>query len=228
MMFSLRVWIGLLLSLVINFTACGQSKLYVAGGMSNIFGSGVNIFLGQEGSLLKFNYPTFDIEYQTRVIGSFNFATGISVISAGYNTTDDSFSSASKFNATYVGVPLMARWNAGNKNYIYLDFGMMPLYLARAHLKESFDKFSNNDPVIVEGDVTKYSNRFYYAFKFQMLVLMNRFYAGVYLIAPSKGQSTLKGLDGHWGLNSQQSTYLLSNGFADFSIMGFKAGVRIK
>lgn len=228
MMFSLRIWIGLLLPLVINFTACGQSKLYVAGGVSNIFGSGVNIFLGQEGSLLKFNYPTFDIEYQTRVIGSFNFATGISVISAGYNTTDDSFSSASKFNATYVGVPLMARWNAGNKNYIYLDFGMMPLYLARAHLKESFDKFSNNDPVIVEGDVTKYSNRFYYAFKFQMLVLMNRFYAGVYLIAPSKGQSTLKGLDGHWGLNSQQSTYLLSNGFSDFSIMGFKAGVRIK
>lgn len=228
MMFSLRIWIGLLLPLVINFTACGQSKLYVAGGVSNIFGSGVNIFLGQEGSLLKFNYPTFDIEYQTRVIGSFNFATGISVISAGYNTTDDSFSSASKFNATYVGVPLMARWNAGNRNYIYLDFGMMPLYLARAHLKESFDKFSNNDPVIVEGDVTKYSNRFYYAFKFQMLVLMNRFYAGVYLIAPSKGQSTLKGLDGHWGLNSQQSTYLLSNGFSDFSIMGFKAGVRIK
>lgn len=196
--------------------------------MSNVFGSGVNIFLGEEGSLLKFNYPTFDAEYQTRVIGSFNFLTGLSLVSAGYKTTDDSFSSASEFNAMYVGVPLMARWNAGNKNYLYLDFGMMPLYLARAHLKESFDKFANNDPVVVEGNITDYSNRLYYAFKFQMLILVNRFYVGLYLVTPSKGQSTLKGLDGHWGLNSQQSTYLLSNGFSDFSIMGFKAGVRIR
>lgn len=228
MRYRLHIWTGSLLILLINLTAIGQSKIYVGGGLSNIFGSGVNIFLGQEGSLMKFNYPVLDVEYQTRVIGSFNFVTGLSVATAGYNTTDDSFSSASAFNATYLGVPLMARWNAGNKNYVYLDFGMMPMYLVRAHLKESFDKFSNNDPVIVEGDVTNYSNRFYYTFKFQMLVLMNRFYLGVYFIQPSKGQSTLKGLDGHWGLNSEQSTYLLSNGFSDFSIIGFKAGVRIK
>jgi hypothetical protein len=214
--------------LVTSFDTCGQSKMYVSGGMSNVFGSGVNIFLGEEGSLFKFNYPTFDAEYQTRVIGSFNFVTGLSFVSAGYETTDDSFSSASEFSAMYVGVPLMARWNTGNKNYLYLDFGMMPLYLARARLKESFDKFANNEPVVVEGNITEYSNRFYYAFKFQMLILVNRFHVGLYLITPSKGQSTLKGLDGHWGLNSQQSTYLLSNGFSDFSIMGFKAGVRIK
>lgn len=228
MMYGPRILIGFLLMLVINVTAVGQSKVYLAAGMSNVFGSGVNLFLGQEGSFVKFIHPVVDLEYQKRVIGSFNFATGFSVITAGYKTTDDSFSSSSEFNATYIGVPLMARWNAGNKNYIYLDFGMMPLYLAKAHLKESFDKYSNNDPVVVEGDITKYSNRFYYAFKFQWLVLMNRFYLGGYFIQPSKGQSTLKNLDGHWGLNSQQSTYLLSNGFSDFSIMGFKAGIRIK
>lgn len=211
-----------------SLTAGGQSKIYLGAGVSTVFGSGVNIVLGQEGAIFKFSYPVFDAEYQTRVIGSFNFTTGISVVTAGYNATDDSFSSASKFTATYIGVPLMARWNAGNKNYFYFDFGLMPLYLARAHLKESFDKYSNNDPVVVEGDISRYSNRFYYAFKFQMLALMNRFYAGFYFIEPSRGQSTLHGLDGHWGLNSQQSTYLLSNGFADFSIIGLKVGTRIK
>ena len=221
-------WPVRILMFITGFTGCAQSKVYVAGGLSNVLGSGINIFLGEEGSLLKFNYPVLDAEYQTRVIGSFNFATGLSLLSAGFETTDDSFSSASKFTATYIGVPLLARWNAGNKNYLYLDFGMMPLYLTRAHLRESFDKFSSNEPVVVEGNITQYSNRFYYAFKFQMLVLVNRFYVGLYLVAPSKGQSTLKGLDGHWGLNSQQSTYLLSNGFSDFSMMGFKAGVRIK
>lgn len=228
MLLQMRSWTSLFLMLIASIPTRSQSKIYIAGGLSNVFGSGVNIFLGEEGSTFQFNYPVLDVEYQTRVIGSFNFTTGLSVVTAGYNATDDSFSSASEFNATYVGVPLMARWNAGNKNYLYLDFGMMPLYLARAHLTESFDKFSNNDPVVVEGNITEYSNRFYYAFKFQMLILMNRFYVGLYLVQPSKGQSTLKGLDGHWGLNSQQSTYLLSNGFSDYSIMGFKAGVRIK
>lgn len=213
--------------LVVSFTSYGQTKMYVAGGMSNVFGSGVNIFLGSEGNFFKFNYPAFDVEYQTRVIGSFNFVSGLSIFQSGYETTDDSFSSASEFKATYAGIPLMARWNAGNKNYLYFDFGIIPFYLARGHLKESFDKFSNNNPIVVEGNITEYSNRFYYASKFQMLVLINRFYVGFYLITPSKGQSTLKGLDGHWGLNSQQSTYLLSNGFSDFSIMGFKTGVRI-
>ena len=228
MLLPLRRSISLFMMLAISIPAWSQSKIYLAGGMSNVFGSGVNIVLGDEGSVFKFHYPTFDAEYQTRVIGSLNFTTGLSVVSAGYKTTDDAFSSASEFKATYLGVPLMARWNAGNKNYLYLDFGMMPLFLARAHLEESFDKFANNDPVVVEGEIAQYSNRFYYAFKFQMLLLINRFYVGLYLVEPSKGQSTLKGLDGHWGLNSQQSTYLLSNGFSDFSIMGFKAGVRIK
>lgn len=212
----------------VSFPTYGQSKMYLAGGMSNVFGSGVNIFLGAEGSFFKFNYPVFDAEHQTRVIGSFNFVTGVSLLSAGYKTTDDSFSSASEFSAMYVAVPLMARWNAGNKNYLYFDFGMMPLYLARAHLRESFDKFSNNDPIVVDGNITKYSNRFYHAFKFQMLILVNRLHFGLYLVTLSKGQSTLKGLDGNWKLNGQQSTYLLSNGFSDFSIMGFKAGVRIR
>jgi hypothetical protein len=228
MKFILSGSIGLLATVAVSFTAGGQSKVYLAGGVSTVFGSGVNIFLGQEGAFVKYNYPTLDAEYQTRVIGSFNFATGISVVTAGYNATDDSFSSASKFTATYLGVPLMARWNAGNKNYFYFDFGMMPLFLARAHLKETYDKFGNNEPVVVEGDISRYSNRFYYAFKFQMLVLMSRFYAGVYFIQPSKGQSTLRGLDGHWGLNSQQSTYLLSNGFSDFSMLGLKVGLRIR
>lgn len=228
MMYDIRKSLAILPIILISLVASGQSKVYLAGGVSNVFGSGVNIFLGQEGSFMKFNFPTFDAEYQSRVIGSFNFVTGVSVVTAGYDATDDSFSAASKFTATYVGVPLMARWNAGNKNYIYFDFGVMPLYLARAHLRESYDKFANNDPIVVEGDITRYSNRFYYAFKFQMLILMNRIYAGIYLIEPSKGQSTLKGLDGHWGLNSQQSTYLLSNGFSDFSMIGMKVGLRIK
>ncbi len=224
----MRKLISVYLMLVISMSAAAQSKIYVSGGLSNVFGSGVNIFLGSDSYGIKFNYAAFDAEYQRRVIGSFNFCTGVSLFTAGYETNDDSFSAASQFKATYLAIPLMARWNAGNKNLIYIDGGMMPFYLVSANLKESFDKFGNNNPVVVEGDITKYSNRFFYAFKFQMLVLINRVYTGFYIITPYSGQSTLRGLDGHWGLNSQQSTYLLSNGFSDFTVMGIKLGVRIK
>lgn len=103
------------LMLIASLSTKGQSKLYLSAGVSNVFGSGLNIFLGQKDeSLFKFNHVAFDGEYQTRVIGSLNFVTGLSVFSAGYNATDDSFSAASKFDATYVGTPLMVRWNIGN------------------------------------------------------------------------------------------------------------------
>ena len=83
MLLWLQRWTGLLLMVVVSFRTCGQAKIYFAGGMSNAFGSGVNIFLGTEGSFFKFNYPAFDAEYQTRLIGSFNFVSGVSVFGSG-------------------------------------------------------------------------------------------------------------------------------------------------
>lgn len=210
---------------LMNLNAFGQSKLYISGGMSHVFGSGANIFLGEEFSF-KFNYRTIDVEYEKRVVGSFSMLTGASLFNSGYQTTDDSFSSLSEFKATYVAVPLMARWNVGNRNIYNLDFGLSPYYLVNAHLSESISRFGNT--LAVAGDITPYSNRFYYASKIQMTVLLNRFSIGAYFLFPAKGQSTLKNLEGNWGLNAQQSTYLLSDGFSDYQIIGFKAGWRIK
>jgi hypothetical protein len=204
-------------------TCNGQSKLYVFGGMSTIFGSGNFGFYDQ---FLKFKYQTADVEYEKRLLGSFNVAAGLSLFNSGYSVGPQSFGSASTFKATYAALPLMLRWNAGNKNVLLVDLGLAPYYLANAHLSESITQF--NAQKTVEGNITPYSNRFYFGSKFQMTVLINRFAIGWYFFVPFKGQSTLRDLDGHWGLNAQQSTYLLSNGFSDFQIIGFKAGVRIR
>lgn len=190
-----------------------------------MFGSGTNVLLGSDFAV-KFNYRTFDIEYERRVVGSFNFMTGASLFNSGYEANDDSFSSTSHFKATYVAVPLLVRWNVANRNMYYLDIGLNPYYLVDANLTESISRFGNR--LTVEGDITPYSNRLYYAAKFQMIILLNRFSLGWYFIFPAKGQTTLKNLDGNWGLNSQQSTYLLSNGFSDYQIIGMKAGFRIR
>ncbi|HEY5690045.1 MAG TPA: hypothetical protein VIS49_01195 [Cyclobacteriaceae bacterium] len=215
------VFVMVQMAIIVN----AQSKLYISGGLSHVFGSGVNIFIGQEDFKFDFKYGILDIEYEKRVVGSFNFLTGASLFSSGYKTTDDSFSSLSDFKATYMAVPLMVRWNVGNKNMYYLDFGLSPYYLADAHLTESITRFGNT--ITVSGDIANYSNRFYYASKVQMIILLNRFSIGAYFIFPGKGQTTLKNLEGNWGLNKQQSTYLLSNGFSDYQIIGFKAGWRI-
>lgn len=216
--------IWLLLVLCANLVM-GQSKLYLDGGISSVYGTGVNLLFGSNYSF-KFKYKTLDIEYEKRLIGSFSMVTGASLFSAGYKTTDGSFSSLSEFKATYVGMPLLVRWNVGNRNFFYLDFGLVPYFLAHAHLTESIQQF--NGTLTVEGDVTPYSNRFYYASKFQMIYCINRFNIGLYFLAPAKGQSSIKNMEGNWGLNNQQSTYLLSNGFSDFFIMGLKTGWRIR
>lgn len=213
------------LIVLISQPAYSQSKLYISGGVSLVFGSGLNIFLGQDFAL-KLDYEALDVEYEKRVVGSFNFVTGASLFNSGYKTIDDSFSSLSEFKATYIAIPLMARWNVGNRNVYYLDFGLSPYYMVNAHLTESIPRF--NGRLEVSGDITPYSNRLYYASKLQILVLLNRIYLGFYLVYPAKGQTTLKNLEGNWGLNNQQSTYLLSNGFSDYQIMGFKLGYRIR
>ena len=210
-----------------NTRVFAQSKLYISGGISTVFGSGLNIFLGNSSpATTKYNYRAFDLEYEKRLYGSFSLVSGLSYFNAGYKTDDPSFSALSEFVANYAAVPLMARWNAGNKNFFVLDFGIAPFYLVNAHLKETITKF--NSPTTVEGDITKYSNRFYFGYKVQMLFLVNRFYIGLFVIAPAQGQTSLRGLNNHWGLNAQQSTYLLSNGFSDFFVSGLKLGVRIK
>ncbi len=217
--------IWLLLGGLFANSVMGQSKLYIDGGISSVIGSGTNLLFGSNYSF-KLNYKTLDIEYEKRLIGSFSMVTGASLFNAGYVTTDGSFSSLSEFKATYVAVPLLARWNVGNRNFFYLDFGLVPYYLLHAHLTESMQQF--NGTVTVEGDVTPYSNRFYYASKIQMLYCINRFNIGFYFVAPAKGQSSIRNLEGNWGLNNQQSTYLLSNGFSDYFIGGLKAGWRIR
>lgn len=202
-----------------------QSRIYISAGIAATVGSGANLVLGSK-SAFRFSYPTVDAEYERRVIGSFSILGGASFFQAGYNVDDDSFSSASHFKANYIGAPVMVRWNIGNKNFLLIDFGIVPYYLAQAHLRESREEFGRT--VTVEGDIQPYSNRFYVGKKLEFLVMLNRISIGWFVLSPSKGQTTLKDLQDHWGLNAQYSTYLLSNGFADYIMFGLKAGVRIR
>jgi hypothetical protein len=215
--------------LIVFFTqgsSCyAQSKFYLSAGKAAVSGTGTNLLFGTNYAF-KLAYFNFDFEYQRRILGSISTVAGLSVFNAGYNAKEIGFSSQSDFKARYIAMPLMARWSPKNRNSFFVDLGLVPFYLLNAHLKESVDQF--NTVRTVEGDIAKYSNRLYYGYKLQMLFQINRYHVGFYFFAPFHGQSSLKGLENHWGLSAQESTYLLSNGFRDFYAMGLKAGVRIR
>jgi hypothetical protein len=203
----------------------GQSKIHVAAGLADVTVFGTLSTLTDKG-LFEFKYKSLHLQYEKRMVGSLNALTGLSVYTAGYETSSFFFGSQSKFQGIFVSVPLMVRWNMGNKNAFYLDVGLMPIYMANGYLKESVYRF--NSLYTVEGNITKYSDRFSFGTKFQMTVPFNRFHFALYLQTPLSNQSSIKGLEKHWRLNSQQSTYLLADGFSDYIMMGVNLGVRIR
>jgi hypothetical protein len=214
-----------LVAFAFHQSVTAQSKIHVAAGVADVTVFGSLSTLTEKG-LFEFGYKSVDLQYEKRIVGSLNALTGLTLFTAGYETSSFFFGAQSKFQGTFVAIPLMVRWNIINKNAFYIDVGLLPVYMVNARLKESIYRF--NSLYTVEGNITKYCDRFSFATKFQMTVPFNRFHFSFYMQAPLSSQSGVKGLEKHWKLNSQQSTYLLSNGFSDYIIMGANLGVRIR
>jgi len=201
--------------------ASAQSRIYISGGISTSLGGNLATFDATHPAAWS-----ADLEWQKKLAGSVSVVTGISAFNVSYVNDSTTFGSVSKFNAIYVGVPLIARWNFGNKNLFYMDLGFQPYYLVDAHLTESVIRFG--DVRTVDADITSYSTRLYASIKFQQVFAFNRVILAIYIVFPFAGQSPVGNLADHWPINLQNSTYLLSNGYSDFFIFGLKTGIRIK
>lgn len=219
----MAVYAGILLMILYPVCTYGQSKLYVSSEIGRVHIREPSLL--QLMSSFQTLHMSAGIEYERRLAGAFNFITGLSASSLSYHQIPDQVVNRSSFRATFISLPLLARWNAGNKNVWMADAGLISLFLANAFLDESTVKFGN--PVNVRGDITGYSQRLLFAYRFRLSFLINRFSAGLFLTLPLKGQSTIKDLQSTWGLNSQQSPYIGSNGFSNFYYMGINVGVRI-
>ncbi len=218
-------YIFLILSSIACSSAIAQSKIYISGGIGDVTVYG-NLSTLVDKKLFEFKYKSAHFEYERRVIGAFNVLTGLSVFQAGYETESFFFGARSTFRGTFTSIPLMVRWNAMNKNAFFVDFGVLPTYMVHAYLKESVYEFGQLRTV--KGNITRYCDRLSFATKFQMIIPFNRFHVGFYFQVPLAAQSGIKGLEKHWGINSQQSTYLLANGFSKYSMVGFNVGVRLR
>lgn len=207
--------------LLLALQAKSQTRVYVAAGVTTSFGGGFNAMFAQ------INKPLYlDVEFEKKILGSVSIVSGLSTFGVAYSSENTGFGSQSSYQARFVSVPILFRWNFMNKNSMFFDFGLSPFYLSRAHLQESIYKFGIKRDV--EGDITEYSKRFFTSFKFQQTLAFNRVTFSLFVIVPFPGQSSIKELPEHWTLNQQQSTYLIEGGYKDFVVMGLKTGLRIR
>ncbi len=215
-------FIPFLLCALISLQGLAQTRIFVVGGFSGTDGGNLSTYIAKHDPA-----PFLELDFERKIIGSVSFLTGLTYFGVGYQNESGIFGSASKFDANYLGVPLMMRWSLGNKNFFCLDLGFEPYYMLSANLQESItDSFGTVRTA--SGEISGYSNRFYLSGRIQETIMFNRFTISLVFMLPFHGQSSIKNLADHWALNQQQSTYLLSNGYADFMLYGVTIGFRLR
>jgi hypothetical protein len=215
-------WILLGLLVATNMDCRSQSRLFISAGVTRSSGGPLNLLKDYSQALA---YPYFDLEIEKKLVGSFYLVTGLSYLSTGYSSDDKFFGSAIEFRASYIALPLLARWNYRNRNSLLLDMGLHPYFLLNANLTERINQF--NSEKVVEGNITEYSTRIFLGVKFQGTIAFGRLLLSAFWMVPFQGQTVTRNLDQHWGLNKEQSTYLLNNDYLPL-LFGAKAGFRIK
>ncbi|MEX2233772.1 MAG: hypothetical protein WD824_16525 [Cyclobacteriaceae bacterium] len=216
-----RILILLILFSIPGITSA-QTRLYAFAGVSG--NSGGPYWCCKEYKNL-FGYGVLDVELEKKMAGSFNLLSGLSVYGVGFSSDDKLFGSAIEYKGTYLSIPLMGRINFKNRNNAYFDFGLNPYYILHAQLKETINKWDGEKTV--EGTITPYLNRLNMSAKVQGSLAFNRVLVSAFVIMPFGGQPLAKNLEEHWGLNKQQSTFLLNDDVQGF-VFGFKGGYRLR
>ena len=207
-----------------SLPALAQSRIYLSVGTAG--SSPVSRQSVSDQRATSSAQPTLELEFEKKIIGSVCLLTGLSTFGVSYSNDYGPPGSVSRFNARYLAVPLLARWNIRNRNSFYFDIGIQPYYLLDAHLEESITRFG--DLRTAQGDITAYSNRFFMSTRFQVTKAFNRINISFFVFSAFAGQSSIKDLADHWPFNEQQSTYLISEGYSSLLVLGLKVGVRIK
>ena len=181
-----------------------------------------------------------DGSYQNTVLGKFLAAdliiekrinktiygiTGLTIIQAGYN--NHYATNYSEFRCTYLGVPLMLRFNFVNA--FFLDIGPIARFPLQADLNETALKGSIYE-VSDHQDISQYLSKLSMGFSMQGSIVINRFVLTGYLTFG--GNSVDESLIQHWALNGSytNNSLFLRDMRPKFTyvVTGMKLGIRIK
>lgn len=219
-----------LILLTIEYGSVAQTRIYFSVGSNQVteyftepnFNLGFNnnsITIGGYYDNRTFGkYNTFDLQLEKRLFGSLYLVSGCSFFQSGYSWSGDYFSSQLK--NTYVGVPVLLRFNFYNANVYYFDGGFMGSYLLSANLVETYNQNR------ASGDISSYLSRFSSSYLVQFSVVINRFVLTMYSIIKVQGSSS--DFSDHWGLPRNQSVFLIYWREFYFEAQGIKISYRLR
>ncbi len=219
------------------FMAKAQFKIYLAAGTN----FNTQYFIDGFYQAGKGNYVfKTDGSYQNTVLGKFLTAdliiekrinktiygiTGLTIIQAGYK--NNYATNYSEFNCTYLGVPLMLRFNFVNA--FLLDIGPIARFPLQADLNETALKGSIYE-VSDHQDISQYLSKLSMGFSMQGSFVINRFVLTGYLTFG--GNSVDESFSQHWALNGSytNNSLFLRDMRPKFTyiVTGMKLGIRIK
>lgn len=219
-----------LILLTIEYGSVAQTRIYFSAGSNQVteyftepnFNLGFNnnsITVGGYYDNRTFGkYNTFDLQIEKRLFGSLYLVSGCSFFQSGYSWSGDYFSSQLK--NTYVGVPVLLRFNFYNANLYYFDGGFMGSYLLSANLVETYNQNR------ASGDISSYLSRFSSSYMVQFSVVINRFVLTMYSIIKVQGSSS--DFSDQWELPRNQSVFLIYWREFYFEAQGIKISYRLR
>jgi hypothetical protein len=206
-----------------------QTRLYLVGGASGSLPYGGYYYEDDDfsrklGTYAKFKSPFAELSMVSRITGSLYAYTGLGISQLTeneYSTSDTEF----EYKQIYAAVPLMLRFNSGNLNTSYFDFGIVPTYLLSGKMSES--KGGQSD----EANVAKWVPRTDLLFRMAFTLPINRFLIGVRADARllKKTEAQYNEFKDNWALGSS-STLLQGDapGNTFMFVYGAFIGLRIK
>ncbi|MBL7872229.1 MAG: hypothetical protein JNM78_11495 [Cyclobacteriaceae bacterium] len=179
------------------------------------------------GYLTKFGKPGIEIAWEKRIAGSMYAYMGVNYAQYESAYNEAGISLQSQVSQSFLSFPLLLRFNAQNRNIVYLDFGVMPTYLTKANLKESdsFDPTNTGKIIKDEGNVSSFIPRFGIMYKIASSVAINRFVVGYY-VAVNLANVGNGDLPQNWKVNS--SIFMSYNSKPIWATYGLNLGFRIK
>jgi hypothetical protein len=214
------------------FDMKAQTRLFISAGTNSKteFSAGPNlnlglannsISLGSYGEDGKFGrYFCADLMMEKRLYGPYYWLTGIKMNQTGYQYQSKDTVFASTLKNTYISVPLLVRVNLYNANVMYLDFGLMENYLVKADLKERAYDIEDRQ------NITRHLSRFSTSFYFELMIAYRRF--GISAYSQLKSFGTSSDFSGSWGLDYDQSFFLLYYKNFYFKNAGIKLTYRLR
>ncbi len=219
---NIRALYTILVAMPLSVAGFAQKRIYVTSQVAyhapieyagGVWGS--NYAPGLSGAL--------DASFETRIVGSVYSLAGVGIMQVNATESEES-NYASSVKQTFITIPMLLRINGANLNSDYFDFGVVPSYLLKAQLTETY--FPTATAKQVTGSVATDISRLGFSFRASYTHAFGLITLGWQLNLPLV-KSSVKSLAKTWAA-AGSSSFIGDGGQTYGVLFGLTLGVRVK